>query len=119
MFSFIDVKEGLKEMNNQSLFAKVRSVLILLVSLLAVSTVWAEAPSQETITYIGWNGEETLTEDYTVLVAASSGSTAGVLFSASSGWYVVSGEVSYDCSDFNFAVQRVNLLLMDGAKLTV
>ena len=106
-------------MNNQSLFAKVRSVLILLVSLLAVSTVWAEAPSQETITYIGWNGEETLTEDYTVLVAASSGSTAGVLFSASSGWYVVSGEVSYDCSDFNFAGQRVNLLLMDGAKLTV
>ena len=106
-------------MNNQSLFAKVRSVLILLVSLLAVSTVWAEVPSQETITYIDWDGEKTLTEDYAVLVAASSGSTAGVPFSASSGWYVVSGEVSYDCSDFNFARQRVSLILMDGAKLTV
>ena len=106
-------------MNNQSLFAKVRSVLILLVSLLAVSTVWAEAPSQETITYIGWNGEETLTEGYTVLVAASSSNTTGVPFTPSSGWYVVSGEVSYDCSDFNFAGQRVSLLLMDGAKLTV
>ena len=106
-------------MNNQSLFAKVRSVLILLVSLLAVSTVWAEAPSQETITYIGWNGEETLTEDYTVLVAASSSNTTGVPFTPSTLWYVVSGEVSYDCSDFNFAEQRVKLLLMDGAKLTV
>ena len=111
-------------MNNQSLFAKVRSVLILLVSLLAVSTVWAEVPSQETITYIDWDGEKTLTEDYAVLVAASSGSVSSSSGAASSSssmpeWYVVKGEVSYDCSDFNFAGQRVKLLLMDGAKLIV
>ncbi|SMG30390.1 hypothetical protein SAMN05720489_2024 [Fibrobacter sp. UWB13] len=111
-------------MNNQSIFAKVRSVLILLVSLLAVSTVWAEDPSQETIKYIGWNGEETLTEEFIVLAAASSSSVSSSSGAASSSssmpeWYVVKGEVFYDCSDFNFAGQRVNLLLMDGAKLTV
>ena len=122
-------------MNNQSLFAKVRSVLILLVLLLAVSTVWAETPSQETITYISWNGEETLTEEFIVLAASSSSvSSSSSAASSSSGvsssgsvsssssmpeWYVVKGEVSYDCSDFNFAGQRVSLILMDGAKLTV
>ena len=99
-------------------------MLILLVSLLAVSIVWAEAPSQETITYIGWNGEETLTKEFIVLAAASSSSVSSSSDAASSSssmpeWYVVKGEVSYDCSDFNFAGQRVNLLLMDGAKLTV
>jgi hypothetical protein len=97
------------------------------------------------VTYVDEDGvTQTLEDDYTVLVAASSSSvssssgaassssgvsssgsvssssnTTGVPFSASSGWYVVSGEVSYDCSDFDFTGKDVNLILMDGAKLTV
>ncbi|SIO37699.1 carbohydrate-binding domain-containing protein [Fibrobacter sp. UWB11] len=108
-------------MNNPSIFAKARSGLILLVSLLAVSTAWALDP----VEYLDESGELKTLMGYTELVASSpssassSGSTAGVPFSASSGWYVVKGEVSYDCSDFNFKGDYVNLILTDGAKLTV
>ena len=77
------------------------------------------------ITYIDENGvTQTLTEDYTALVPASSssgptsGSSAGVPFTPSDGWYVVSGKVYYNCSDFNFAGKNVNLILMDDAWLT-
>ena len=104
-------------MNNQSLFAKVRSVLILLVSLLAVSAVWAKHVD---VTYLDANGNlQTYTQGYTALYAANSSSSAGSSFTPSSGWYVVRGVVSYNCSDFNFKGKNVSLVLMDGAKLTV
>lgn len=104
-------------MNNQSIFAKVRSVLILLVSLLAVSTVWAKHVD---VTYLDANGNlQTYTQGYTALYAANSSSSAGSSFTPSSGWYVVRGVVSYNCSDFNFKGKNVSLVLMDGAKLTV
>ena len=77
------------------------------------------------VTYVDEKGvTQTLTEDYTALVPASSssgptsGSSAGVPFTPSDGWYVVSGKVYYNCSDFNFAEKNVNLILMDDAWLT-
>lgn len=101
-------------MSNLSILAKMRSGLILLVSLFAISTAWAGNP----VTYLDENGDEQTVTDYTEIVAASEGSTAGVELSVKSGWYVVKGEVTYE-DDFNFSGYDVYLVLTDGAKLTV
>ena len=114
--TFFDFKINKRDvkMSNLSILAKMRSGLILLVSLFAISTAWAG----NTVTYLDENGDEQTVTDYTEIVAASEGSTAGVELSVKSGWYVVKGEVTYE-DDFNFSEKDVYLVLTDGAKLTV
>jgi phage baseplate assembly protein gpV len=78
--------------NTMGMLTKERFKLKLLVSLFAVSTAWAGEP----VTYLDENGQEQTITEYTEIVAASEGSTAGVEISGAPGWYVVKGNVSYE-----------------------